>query len=172
MTVELKKSNAERCHESVECLASWLAGMPDRNKTIRLITQTLFASEYFMNKVGGMGADKDSLVTINPRDFVRSYTRLRRFYSKKSEYQWDYRNCSVGYFLLCVGYCEEKNVLQSDNDKQLLPDMYELILKKDDTKLSEHRLELKAQLIDAAQADGAPALLEDALQLARDKLKK
>tara|TARA_B110000196_G_scaffold110932_1_gene96308 strand:+ start:1272 stop:1424 length:153 start_codon:yes stop_codon:yes gene_type:complete len=48
--------------------------------------------------------------------------------------------------------------------------MYETLLELTDAKLDHYRLELKQQLMDAAQGPDASGLLRDALQAAKENL--
>ena len=165
--------NAQQCHEYAAIFSGWLAGMPEQDEKVELITSTLFTPQYFMRYVGGEGADKDELSTIRPSDFIVGYSGLRTFYHKRNKYKkWDYRNFCFEYFMLCIRYCEENNVLQSKGQKKALPDMYEFLLSKDDAQLSGYRLKLKQQVMDAAMAEDAPALLKDALQKAKENLEE
>ena len=151
----------------------FLAGMPEQDEKVKLITSTLFTPEYFMNKVGGDGVSKDKLTTIRPSDFIVGYCRFKTFYNKNNkDRKWDYRNFCFEYFMLSIRYCEENNVLQSKGQKKALPDMYEFLLSKDDAQLSGYRLELKQQVMNAAMAEDAPALLKDALQKAKENLEE
>ena len=168
-TVDYSKGSAEGAHSDA-LLSGWLDHLPERDEKVRLLVETLFTPDYFMNTVEIAGEEK--LITISPRDFIVGYTWLNFFYGKPyKHHKWDYRNFSFGYFRLCVRHCDQyPETIQAARLDRDIVNMYETLLELNDTKLDHYRLELKQQLMDAAQGPNASCLLKEALQTAKENL--
>lgn len=168
-TVDYAKGAARHAHSDA-LLSGWLDHLPERNEKVRLLVETLFTPDYFMNTVEI--ASEEKLTTISPRDFIIGYTGLSSFYRKKNQYiLWDYRNFTFEYFMLCVKYCDQHpEIIQTARFYAAVAEMYETLLELTDTKLDDYRLELKQQLMGAAQGPDASGLLKEALQTAKENL--
>lgn len=157
-------------HGKALYVAGALRGLPERDKMLKLITEALFCDQYFMvqEKLNGRKYSK----TINPDDFLIGYSSVAFMFQDMEKYQWDYRCFTFDYFMKCVCYCDEHNVLDTPRSKKALPRMYETLLKQNDATLNSYRLELKQKLIAAAEASDAPTILREALEDAQDELKE
>lgn len=169
-TVDYAKGAAERAHAYVRYAAGWLEHLPERDEKVRFLIEILFTPDYFMNTVEIAGEEK--LITISPRDFIAGYAQLSSFYRKKNQHiPWDYRNFTFEYFMLCVQYCDQHpEIIQATELDRDVADMYETLLELNDANLDHYRLELKQQLMDAAQGPDASGLLKEALQTAKENL--
>jgi len=168
--VMLKRNpvGASRDHGKFRYIGGHLARFPERDNMVKLVTEAMFSSEFFMRVSEGKEVTSRNLITINPRDFVIGYSGVSPFYHQNNLHEWDYRNFSFEYFMLSVRHCEENNRLVSPRQIEALPNMYEFLLALDDSELSQYRLDLKQKLISAAEADDAPSLLSGALKAARE----
>lgn len=168
-TVDYYGRGARQYHSDA-LLSGWLEHLPERDEKVRLLVETLFTPDYFMNTI--MEAGEEKLTTISPRDFIAGYARLGTFYRKKNQHiPWTYRNFTFEYFMLCVQYCDQHpEIIQATELDRDVADMYETLLELTDAKLDHYRLELKQQLMDAAQGPDASGLLRDALQAAKENL--
>lgn len=171
-TLEIDVVGARRKHESFRFLGETLARFPERDLMVKLVSETLFSPDYFMCLADSKSKSPGKLCTIHPRDFVFDYADVSPFYHQSNRHEWDYRNFSIDYFILCVRHCEENNLLAKPGGLRLLPDMYAYLLGLDDTCLSAYRLELKQKLIGRAEADDAPGLLRKALDGTRSRLRR
>jgi len=154
-------------HGAFRYVGGNLEEFPEHDNMVKLVTETMYSPEFFMLRAEGKENTTRNLITINPRDFIIGFTGLSSFYHKNNCHEWDYRNFSIKYFLMSVHYCEENDALVTPNQQKAIPKMYEYLLTLDDSTLSRYRLELKQELISAAEADNAPALLKNALASAR-----
>ncbi len=153
-------------HRDFLLVGNKLDSFPERDDMVKLITTSLFSSDYFMCPSDSKFVSEGTLETLNPRDFVLLYSRVRSFYKDSNTGKWDFRNFSFDYFMLSVRNCEETGSLSPHYESELLK-MYRYLLGLDDSGLSEYRSELKQMLVKAAEDPDAPILLKDALNEAR-----
>lgn len=165
---EKDQRNLKRNHETSQYVSGCLAGMPERDEKVKLVTQALYCDKYFKQEKEISG--EKCLVTIDPQDFVIGYSSIGFMFQDMDKYEWDYRVFSFEYFIKCVWDCDKNNAFNTPRSKKALPRMYETLLKQDDTTLNSYRLELKQKLIAAAETDDAPLLLKNALAKAKENL--
>lgn len=165
-------AGSQQRHMEVRYIGELLDRFPERDTMVRLVSETLYAPEFFMCPADPRSGRAGNLSTIDPGDFVVTYAGLASFYHRSNLHKWDYRNFSHEYFMLSVRYCEDNNILASRGYFDDLADMYEFLLRLEDSELSEYRLELKQKLVDSAEGDDAPRLLRKALEDARSRMER
>jgi hypothetical protein len=167
-TLGVYQSDYDRRHEEMLFIGEHLAGFPERDGMVELITKTLFTADYFMCPAKSKFVPEGTLASISPLLFVNNFAEVFWFYDKENKHEVDYRIFSIDYFVQCVRYCEEAGQLTGTPGREkMLPGMYEELLQLDDSELSGYRAELKQKLIELAEDENAPTALRDAFRKAR-----
>ncbi len=161
--VERNPSGVSRNHEDFQFIGDYLDRFPERDKMVKLITETMFSSQFFELHIDHNKSPGKTRITMNPRDFVVGFSQLYTFYFEDNSHEWEYQNFSIDYFLMSVRYCEENDSLVASRQQKAIPKMYEFLLALDDNKLDHYRLKLKRELISAAEAEDSGKLLREAL---------
>lgn len=154
-----KRGTRSSMHESAEYVGGCLKGLPERDQMVKLITEALFCEKYFAEDEFVRDRKRK---TVRPIDFVIGYSRVAFLFQDMDKYEWDYRMFSFDYFIRCVKYCEERELV-SESAKEALMEMYVDLMKQSDDTLNEHRKELKYKLISAAEDENAVDTLKAAL---------
>jgi len=155
-------------HGSFRYIGEVLDRFPERDKMVKLVTETMFSPGFFLLYAESNEIPARKRITIHPRDFVTGFSNLSTFYHANNRHEWDYRNFSIQYFLMSVHFCEENDSIITPRQQKAIPKMYEFLLALDDSTLDRYRLELKQKLISAAEAENAPMLLREALESAQN----